>query len=184
MLHPDIRNGGTGGRALKDQLPRVGIPGAGEMGAALAGSLNREGLETFAVEEGRSTETQARMDEAGMHGVPNLVGLVESSDILFSILPPEVAETEASRVAERFPAVANHLVLVEANAISPGRVQRIASFFTGIRANFIDGGIVGLPPLKDDRPRLYASGNGLGSIARLDGTGFDLCLLGAEIGLA
>lgn len=158
----------------------IGFLGAGEMGAGLARALGQAGHACRAVATGRSAETLARMGEAGMTPVADLAALAAGSDVIFSVLPPERAEPEAEALARvaRAP-----LIFVEANAISPMRARRIASRLAGAGLQVIDGGIVGMPPTGDARPRLYVSGESA-PLAPLDGTAFDIRDLGPGIGRA
>lgn len=163
---------------------RIGLLGAGEMGAGLARQFAQAGASTFAVPQGRSEETLARMEEAGMIHVPDRATLVEECDLLFSVLPPDAAENEARLYAELVRAKGSKTIFVEANAIAPQRTRRIADLFEGTDVQFVDGGIVGPPPTETTRPRFYVSGPKVHPLERLDGGAFDLVHLGPDIGQA
>lgn len=152
------------------------------MGAGLAWAFGRAGHTCRAVASGRSAETQARMAEAGMEPVDDLAALNASSQVIFSVLPPELAEPEAQALAEA-TRDGGPLVFVEANAISPMRARRIAGMF-GDNVRVIDGGIIGMPPSEDNRPRIYVSGPGADVLAPLDRAGIEICPLGDDIGRA
>lgn len=158
--------------------------GAGEMGAALARCLADAGHRCLAVPHGRSLETRDRMEEAGMVPVPDLAALIATADCLFSVLPPSAADEEAGRVVEAVREQDRRLVFVEANAIAPGRIRRIAEKFAPGPARLVDAGIVGAPPSRSSRPRLYVSGPEAECLSELDGPAFDLRLLGPDIGTA
>ena len=154
------------------------------MGAALARQCAQAGARTFTVSRGRSDETRARIAEAGMVGVGDLEELVETSDVLFSVLPPQVAEPEAAAIADIAKDRRDGLVFVEANAISPERKKRIAAAFGQTGTVFVDAGIIGGPPTGASRPRFYVSGPRVEALDAFDGCGYDLVRLGADIGQA
>jgi 3-hydroxyisobutyrate dehydrogenase-like beta-hydroxyacid dehydrogenase len=47
---------------------------------------------------------------------------------------------------------------VDANAISPGTAREVAQMITDSGGRYVDGGIIGLPPVKPGTTRLYLSG--------------------------
>jgi 3-hydroxyisobutyrate dehydrogenase-like beta-hydroxyacid dehydrogenase len=111
---------------------RVGLLFPGEMGALVGSAAHGEVLWTSG---GRSAETAARAAEGGFRDVGSLAALAAESDIVLSICPPGIAEDTARAVAE----AGFGGIFVEANAIAPARVQRIA-METGLRV--VDGGII------------------------------------------
>jgi 3-hydroxyisobutyrate dehydrogenase-like beta-hydroxyacid dehydrogenase len=124
-------------------LTRVGLLFPGEMGAAVGAAVDGEVLW---VSEGRSAETAARAEEGGFRDVGSLEALARESDVVLSVCPPEIAEDVARAVA----AAGFEGLYVEANAIAPARVERIARE-TGLRV--VDGGIIA-----KRRVNLYLSG--------------------------
>ncbi len=119
----------------------------GAMGAALARACT--GARIWAG-EGRSAATRARADDAGITDVGTLGSLVEQADTIISICPPDQAFAVAGEVA----ALGFDGLYVDANAISPGSARTIGSQF----ARFVDGGVIGLPPVTAGTTRLYTSG--------------------------
>jgi 3-hydroxyisobutyrate dehydrogenase-like beta-hydroxyacid dehydrogenase len=85
---------------------------------------------------GRSTETRARAEAGGFRDVASLGALVEESEVVLSICPPEIAEDVAGEVAE----LGFEGLFVEANAIAPARAERIARA-SGLRV--VDGSLLG-----------------------------------------
>ncbi len=119
---------------------RVGLLYPGEMGAAVGAALVEPPLWAS---EGRSEATARRaavFDDAGTLG-----DLVARSDVILSVCPPAIAEETAERVAE----VGFAGLYVDANAISPARMERIASRFP----RCVDGSITA-----KTRINLYLSG--------------------------
>jgi 3-hydroxyisobutyrate dehydrogenase-like beta-hydroxyacid dehydrogenase len=111
---------------------RVGLLFPGSMGAPVGGAAQAE---VVWASEGRSDVTARRAEEAGLVDVGSLAELVSSSEIVLSICPPAIAEEVAGRVAELGFAG----LYVDANAISPERMKRIA----GLLPNVVDGSILG-----------------------------------------
>ena len=163
---------------------RVGLLGIGEMGAAIGGRLNAAGYAVSAVLTGRSAESLARAEEAGIAAAADCDELAAGSDIVFSVLPPAVAEPEARRLANAAKAAQADFVFVEGNAVSPAHVRKIAGAFAGSKVGFVDGGIVGAPPSSRGVPRLYVSGASPELLTRMDGIAFALIDLGGDVGAA
>jgi 3-hydroxyisobutyrate dehydrogenase-like beta-hydroxyacid dehydrogenase len=111
---------------------RIGLLFPGEMGAEIGAAARGE---VMWASEGRSEATARRAQEAGLVDVGSVAELVASSDIVLSVCPPAIAEDVAKQVFELgFPGL-----FVEANAISPGRMARIAQ----LGERVVDGSILG-----------------------------------------
>lgn len=126
----------------------------GAMGSAVAAQAVAAGHEVLWVPEGRSEATHRRAKEAGATACDSLAETLGRSTIVLSICPPQAAEDVATTVA----AHAFTGVYVDANAISPQRMQRIAE---EIRpgATVVDGAIFGPPPGEPRTARLYLAGD-------------------------
>ena len=127
----------------------------GAMGSAVGHQARRAGAEVIWVPVGRSVATKDRAESAGLATMPDLVSALDQSDVVLSICPPSAAEEVASMVAAR------HFkgVYVDANAVSPERMHRIAELQRAHGAEPVDGSIVGPPPRGGDSARLYLSGD-------------------------
>src|SRR2546422_76472 len=85
---------------------------------------------------------------AGLTEVSSLGELVSRGGILLSICPPAAAESVAGEVAAHgFEGG----VYVEANAVTPERVGRIAAALP--KATVVDGSVIGSPPRGGKQPR-------------------------------
>ncbi|MFI8326369.1 DUF1932 domain-containing protein [Streptomyces sp. NPDC085529] len=162
--------------------PTVGILHPGSMGAAVAACAATNAAEALWCETGRSTASAERAAEFGLTPVPTLAELLDRSDIVISLCPPAAAEDLARDVAaHRFTGV-----YVEANAVNPERVQRIAGLLEP-GATVVDGGVVGSPPVGGKTPTLYLSGPA-SATDRVDalfaGTAVRTAVLGTEVGKA
>jgi hypothetical protein len=120
---------------------RVGLLYPGEMGALVGSALYEPPLWAS---EGRSEATAGRA--AAFEDAGSLASLVERSEVVLSVCPPAIAEETAEQVAERgFGGL-----YVDANAISPVRMERIATRFR----RCVDGSITGSTGIN-----LYLSGD-------------------------
>jgi 3-hydroxyisobutyrate dehydrogenase-like beta-hydroxyacid dehydrogenase len=135
-------------------VTRVGLLFPGEMGALVGAAVQGEVLWAS---EGRSEATQRRAE--GFRDVGTVRELVAASEIVISLCPPAIAEDVAGEVAgEGFAGI-----YVEANAIAPGRVTRIASFL-----RCVDGSVIARSGVN-----LYLSGDpaDVAEVAALFGDG-------------
>jgi 3-hydroxyisobutyrate dehydrogenase-like beta-hydroxyacid dehydrogenase len=132
----------------------VGLLHPGAMGAAVGAVAVSAGARVLWLPSGRGPATVARAEAAGLEPAPDLAALVRSCSLILSICPPAAASQVARLVAESAYAG----VYVEANAVSPGRAERIAALFGTGPVTTVDGGIVGPPPRRPGSTRLYLSG--------------------------
>ena len=108
--------------------------------------------------------------------VGSLGAVCERADVIFSICPPEAAEDLARKVA----ATGFEGVFVDANAVSPTKARRIGANFS----RYVDGGIIGPPPLEPGT-RLYLAGVEAQSVAALfDSTPLEARLVDGSPGAA
>jgi 3-hydroxyisobutyrate dehydrogenase-like beta-hydroxyacid dehydrogenase len=134
----------------------VGLLHPGEMGAAVGAVLRAQGHQVLWASEGRSGETHARAEDAGLEDVGS-VSKVAEAEVVFSICPPHAALEVAASVGR----VGG--LYVDANAVSPATAATIA----GEVDEFVDGGIVGSPPRERGTTRLYLSGDRAAEVADL-----------------
>ncbi|MCX5267439.1 MULTISPECIES: NAD(P)-dependent oxidoreductase [unclassified Streptomyces] len=161
----------------------IGLLHPGSMGSAFGAQLRARGHLVLWCPDGRSDTTRRRAEHAGLEP-ESLPELVSRSDVLLSLCPPAAAEETAAQVAELGMAGAG-TIYVEANAVSPTRVQRIADCLAPMPV--IDAAVVGSPPVGAKSPTLYLSGPGekADRIAELfDGTDVRTHVLGDSIGKA
>ncbi|MFJ8624265.1 DUF1932 domain-containing protein [Kitasatospora sp. NPDC093550] len=135
--------------------PIIGILHPGSMGAAVAACARPNAARVLWCPAGRSAATAARAEQAGLESVGSLDALVEQAHVIISLCPPAAAEELAHTVAERRFAG----VYVEANAINPDRMTRIAGVLGRSARHVVDGAVIGSPPINGKRTRLYLSGS-------------------------
>jgi 3-hydroxyisobutyrate dehydrogenase-like beta-hydroxyacid dehydrogenase len=141
---------------------RIGILHPGQMGIVVAATARNSGNEVFWVSEGRSAETRERAVAAGLKDAGTVEKLCEMCAVIVSVCPPEFAEQMAEQVAS----CSYQGVYVDANAISPERVRRMARRMEESGASFVDGGIIGPPATKRDQTWLYLAGERAAEIAQ------------------
>jgi 3-hydroxyisobutyrate dehydrogenase-like beta-hydroxyacid dehydrogenase len=118
----------------------VGLLFPGEMGALVGSAVSGDVLWAS---EGRSEATRERAE--AFSDVGTVRELVAASEIVISLCPPAIAEDVAGEVAaEGFDGI-----FLEANAIAPERVRRIAGYL-----RCVDGSVISRSDVN-----LYLSGN-------------------------
>ena len=159
----------------------IGVIHPGSMGAAVGASAVAAGRRVVWSSEDRSEATVLRAEAAGLVDVHWLNGVVNQSDVILSICPPDAAE----EVAEDVRNLGYQGVYVDANAISPETSRRIERVVEGIGASFVDGAIIGGPPRVAGTTRLYLSGDEAARVARaLEGGPLEVVVLDAPAGAA
>ena len=128
---------------------RVGLLFPGEMGAVVGRAVRGEVLWAS---DGRSEASRRRA--AGFTDVGSIAPLAASSDVVLSICPPAIAE----EVAEQVFGSGFEGIFVEANAISPERMRRIAK----LGPRVVDGSIIAKTTVN-----LYLAGEEASAIADL-----------------
>ena len=140
----------------------IGLLHPGEMGAAVGQCLAGAGHRVLWVPRGRSAATGARAVAAGLTGVGGgLAELVRRADIILSVCPPHAALDIARQVAG-FGGI-----YLDANAISPATAREVAGVVEAGGAGYVDGGIIGTPPVAPGFIRLYLSGPRAGEVRQL-----------------
>jgi Domain of unknown function (DUF1932) len=127
----------------------VGLLFPGDMGAAVGNAVRGEVLWAS---KGRSQATRQRA--AGFTDAGSVDELVRRSEMVLSICPPAIAEDVARQVFD----LGFDGIYVEANAISPERMRRIAT----LGPNVVDGSIIAARGIN-----LYLAGGGAAHVAEL-----------------
>ena len=136
-------------------MTRIGLLHPGEMGAAVGQCLVAAGHEVLWLPEGRGQATTARAGAAGLTAAGDVADLARRSDVVMSVCPPHAALDVAALVA----AAGFRGVYVDANAVAPATAARVAGIVEAGGARYVDGGIVGSPPVAPGFIRLYLSGD-------------------------
>src|SRR5215467_3819098 len=124
------------------------------MGAAVGGCLSQRGLTVLWASAGRSPATADRAAAAGMRDAGSIGEMSGQADVILSVCPPHAA-LEVARSVAGFEGI-----YVDANAVSPATAREIGG-------RFVDGGIIGPPPLEPGTTRLYLAGEEADAVAAL-----------------
>ena len=170
--------------------PVVAVIAPGMMGAAVGKRLADNGLKVLTSLNGRSQETMARANAAGM--IASGDEEIAASDFILSILPPGDAVSLAERFVPALKASNAKPVYVDCNAINPVTVERVAAALAPTDCAFVDAGIIGSPPKPPaagenkiaGSPRFYASGPAAPRFATLREYGLDIRVLDGDMSAA
>ena len=142
-------------------MTTVGLLNPGDMGSKVGAAVRSSGSRVLWAGEGRSADTRQRANEGGLEDVGSVTALVRASDVILSVCPPHAAIDVAKEVAGlRFAGT-----FVDGNAVSPAR--EIGGIIEKGGATFVDGGIIGPPPVKPGTTRFYVSGTAAERISAL-----------------
>ncbi len=159
----------------------IGVLHPGSMGAAVGGAAVAAGQHVLWTSEDRSPATCERAERFGLDDVHWLNGVVNQADIILSICPPHAAR----EVAEDVRNLGYQGIYVDANAVSPDTAREVGRVVEGVGAFFVDGGIIGGPPVKPGIARLFLSGPEAPRVARaFEGGPLEVVVLDAPVGAA
>ena len=159
----------------------VGLLHPGQMGAAVGASAVTAGAHVMWCSDERSVASKARAEAAGFQDVGWLNALVNRSELILSVCPPGAAEA----LAEEVTSLGFNGIYLDANAIAPATVRRIAARVEETGAHVVDGGIIGSPPERPGDARLYLSGAFASTAARmLAGGPLEVVVIEGPVGAA
>jgi 3-hydroxyisobutyrate dehydrogenase-like beta-hydroxyacid dehydrogenase len=163
----------------------VGILMPGDMGHGCGKVFLENNFRVVSALNGRSNRTKKLLETAGIEDVASIENIVNYSDIILSILPPEKAYEQAVQVNKVILKSQKPTTYVDCNAISPETVKKINQEISSEFCNFIDAGIIGLNPIVEKgQTRFYVSGPNTDPIMMLNNKGIIIKDLGKEIGKA
>jgi 3-hydroxyisobutyrate dehydrogenase-like beta-hydroxyacid dehydrogenase len=146
----------------------IGLLNPGEMGAAVGRCLTDAGYPVLWASAGRSEETARRAAAAGLTDTGTARELAARSQVILSICPPHAA-LDVAWAVHGFTGL-----YLDANAIAPGTAREVAELITSNGGSYVDGGVIGPPPVTPGTTRLYLSGANADTIVDLfKGTGLD-----------
>jgi 3-hydroxyisobutyrate dehydrogenase-like beta-hydroxyacid dehydrogenase len=137
-----------------DGMTTIGILHPGAMGSSIGAAAQASGARVVWVSEDRSEATMLRAKADGFEDVHWLNGVVNQSQIILSVCPPEFAVELANEVC----ALGYRGIYVDANAIAPETSRTIAELLERNHGNYVDGGIIGGPARQPATTRLYLAG--------------------------
>jgi len=125
------------------------------MGASVGAAARSNHHTVLWASTGRSASTAKRARRANLEDAGTVPDLVNASEIVLSVCPPEAAEDVAREVTQ----LGFSGVYAECNAISPDRTRAIQRIVETSGAHYVDGGIIGGPAwTREGRTHLYLSG--------------------------
>jgi 3-hydroxyisobutyrate dehydrogenase-like beta-hydroxyacid dehydrogenase len=159
-------------------MAEIGLLHPGEMGAAVGKCLTAAGHTVVWASRGRSAETRARAEAAGLTD-RETVAAVGGTGLVLCVCPPHAAEDMALAIRDMDG------LYVDANAVSPATAENIrhiveetGGLWHGGRNVYVDGAIIGPPPVTTGTTRLYLSGRWAADVAALfEGTALDARVL-------
>lgn len=162
----------------------VAIVACGAMGAAVGRRLAGHGLTVLTSLEGRSPESRARAEAAGLRDAPD-AEIAATADVFLSILPPADATALAARFSGPIAEAGRPLVYADCNAIGLAEAKGIAAVVEAAGAVYCDAGIIGGPPRDGEPgPVFYACGAGAPALHQLADHGLRVTRLDGEVGAA
>jgi len=161
--------------ALKNTL-KVGFLGFGEVASTLSEGLLARGVEVSTCLEGRSQRSVELAKSTGVNLFDSLTELVESSDIILSVVIPAEAVSVAKKVGTGFEGV-----YVDLNNVSPGTVKEAFSHISNGKT--VDGAIMGGIKNGLGTP-IIASGEFAADFAEMNQYGMNIEVIGTEPGQA
>ncbi|HYW77649.1 MAG TPA: DUF1932 domain-containing protein [Gammaproteobacteria bacterium] len=158
---------------MSDDREIIGFLHPGAMGVSLAATARNTGHAVYWSSAGRSEQSRARAARHGVVDAGSLEALCRICGIIVCVCPPHAAV----EVAEQVQASGFRGIYADVNAISPQKAKHIGQLMSTAGADFVDGGIIGLPAWKPDTTWLYLSGQSAERVAAC----FDAGPLGVEV---
>jgi hypothetical protein len=110
--------------------------------------------------------------------------LVQDADVVISLCPPQFADRVA---ADLLATGFQDGLYLDANAVTPERMNAIGALFAHTKVRVADGSIIGPPPTRPDTTRLYLAGPLADTTAVVDlfaGSDLDVVPISPTIGAA
>lgn len=163
-------------------LGTIGVLSPGEMGTSIARTVSANGLRVVTTLTGRSDETRANAEAAGIEDVGSHEAVVREADLVLSVVPSDVVHEVARAVTAGAEAAGETALLAEMNAIAPSTVEAIAEEVDGA-VDVVDGCIIG-PAADLSRAVFNFSGPRAEAAAALEDFGLTTRVLGDAVGQA
>ena len=157
----------------------IGIMSIGEMGFHWAQLLKSHGVNVLTYDKDRGEVSRKRGANAGVKSVASMAELVQSAELIVSIVVPSAAKRVAENVAAAVKeARRQDLLFLDANAISPMTADDIAAILNPAGVNFVDGCIIGSATRIGKGTVVYASGPQASEIRPLESFNIPIKVLG------
>ncbi len=163
-------------------INNVTLISPGEMGSPIAEYIISSGIKVISPLNNRSEETRKRSIKSGIEDSKTLIESMKQTDLIISILVPSEAENLCKEIANISKVIDKEIYYADLNAISPKTVQNMRNILTNTKIKFIDGGIIGGPPISNKFPRIYVSGIHSKVFMELNNLGMEVIDMSGEIG--
>ncbi len=163
-------------------IKRIALMSPGDMGQAVGIRLKELGFEVQTALEGRSERTRKLATAASIGDAGTLRTLLETSDLILSILDPGSAVPLARAAAEILPSLKSPPLYVDCNALAPDTKHEMQELIEDAGAAFVDGGIIGPPPRGTGRIHFYVSGAHAAALTALQHETIDVRVVSARVG--
>ncbi|HEX5022707.1 MAG TPA: NAD(P)-binding domain-containing protein [Candidatus Binatia bacterium] len=158
---------------------KIGILSIGEMGFHWAKLLKSHGVEVLTFDRDRGEVSRKRGENAGVKSVPSMAELVQSSELIVSIVVPSAAMPVATNVADAVnKSGRKNLLFLDANAISPMTADEIAALLDPAGVDFVDGCIIGSAAKMGKGTIVYVSGQQASRLKALESFNIPVKVLG------
>ena len=158
---------------------KIGILSIGEMGFHWAKLLKSHGVEVLTFDRDRGEVSRKRGENAGVKSVPSMAELVQSSELIVSIVVPSAAMPVATNVADAVnKSGRKNLLFLDANAISPMTADEIAAVLDPAGVDFVDGCIIGSAAKLGKGTIVYVSGQQASRLKALESFNIPVKVLG------
>ena len=161
----------------------IGVLMPGDMGHGVGEALKAQGYDVITALDGRSDHTKMLAEKGGLRNVGSLTEVVKEAGLILSIVPPNVAVEQAVAVAAAMVETGARPVYADMNAIAPTTAQKVQSALP-TDVIFIDGGIVGLNPIKSPPTRFYVSGPDTTKLEQLNSDAIKVIKISNDVGKA
>ncbi len=166
------------------KIRKIGITSIGDMGGQVAVRLKACGYEIFTALEGRSTRTIALSAKADVTDCGSVEKLVNTCDVLISVLDPAAAVTKAREVAAGIKATGKKIMFVNGNAVAPRTAQEIDGIIRKAGGYCVDGSILRVTSKGKSELRLYVSGPEASVLTQINDEILKIRVVGEKIGNA
>ena len=160
----------------------IGITSPGDMGQGVAMCIKALGFNVCMASDGRSARTRGLGEKAGLTDCGSLEKLVQTCDMVLSVLDPGAAVTNARAIAAACKATGRKIEFVECNAIAPQTMNEINDIMTAVGCTVVDAGIIGPPPRNGAKQRFYVSGPNVNLMDRINSPQINVKVAGEKIG--
>ena len=164
------------------KIQNIGVVSPGDMGQGVAMTLKAGGFTVHTALEGRSARTRALALEADLNDCGSMQNVIQTCDVVLSILNPAAAVENAQAAAAAMKATGKRCLFVDCNAVAPQTAQEIDAIIRAAGGDCVDAGIIGPPPRGKASMRMYVSGPQAALLAPLTGGGIEVRVMSERIG--